>query len=61
MTKHQRVQMAPVQVRAAFWVRESWEAGRARSAAPAMTIDHFITGALQHKSAYVFRNDGPKG
>lgn len=40
MTKHQRVQMAPVAMRAAFWLRESDEAGRAKSAAPASTRPH---------------------
>lgn len=28
MIKHQRVQIRPVQVRATFWVRESFSAGR---------------------------------
>lgn len=28
MMKHHRVQMAPVAVRARFWVRESFSAGR---------------------------------
>lgn len=40
MIKHQRVQMRPVQVRAKFWVKESFSAGRAKSAIPAMTIAH---------------------
>lgn len=48
MTKHQRVQMRPVAVRAAFCVNDSLSAGRAKSEIPAMTIAHFITGALCH-------------
>lgn len=38
---HQRVQMAPVPIRAAFWVRESFSAGRVKSAIPAMTRHHY--------------------
>jgi hypothetical protein len=41
MTKHQRVQMRPVQVRAKFWVKESFSAGRAKSEIPARTRDHY--------------------
>jgi hypothetical protein len=40
MTKHHRVQMSPVDIRAAFCVSESFSAGRARSAIPAMTMAH---------------------
>ena len=40
MTKHQRVQMIPVHVRATFCVKESFSAGRAKSEMPAMTIAH---------------------
>ena len=42
MIKHQRVQMAPVHIRARFCVRESWEAGRVKSAAPARTSPHCL-------------------
>ena len=42
MTKHQRVQMRPVQVRAKFWVKESFSAGRAKSDTPARTRDHCV-------------------
>jgi hypothetical protein len=38
--------MAPVHMRAKFWVSERDSAGRAKSAAPAATMAHFITGAL---------------
>lgn len=48
MTKHQRVQMRPVQVRAMFWVRESFSAGRYKSEMPAMTIDHCKSLAAIH-------------
>lgn len=41
--KHQRVQMAPVAIRAAFWVRDSFSAGRAKSEIPAMTRAHYQT------------------
>jgi len=40
MMKHQRVQIRPVAVRAAFWERERSFAGRAKSAAPARTRPH---------------------
>ncbi|KAJ0163590.1 hypothetical protein CTA2_2745 [Colletotrichum tanaceti] len=40
MIRHQRVQMMPVAVRAAFWVRDSFSAGRAKSATPARTRAH---------------------
>jgi hypothetical protein len=40
MIKHHRVQIAPVAVRAAFCVRESFSAGRAKSATPARTRHH---------------------
>src|SRR5690606_945387 len=43
--KHHRVQMRPVQVRAMFWVTESFSAGRAKSEMPAITSAHFMTGA----------------
>lgn len=46
MTKHHLVQMEPVAIRAMFCVRESLSAGRKKSAAPASTTPHFITGAL---------------
>jgi hypothetical protein len=42
MIKHHRVQMAPVQVRAKFWVRERFSAGRAKSAIPARTRHHYF-------------------
>lgn len=42
MIKHHRVQMIPVAVRAAFWVRESFSAGRARSEIPAKTSAHWL-------------------
>jgi len=45
--KHQRVQRAPVAVRARFWVREREEAGRAKSETPVRTTHHFRTGALE--------------
>lgn len=41
MIKHHRVQINPVAVRAAFWVRESFSTGRYMSEMPARTIDHF--------------------
>lgn len=40
MIKHQRVQIAPVAISAAFWVRESFSAGRPKSEIPAMTKAH---------------------
>ena len=40
MTKHQRVQILPVAMRATFWDSESDSAGRAKSAAPARTRPH---------------------
>lgn len=40
MIKHQRVQMAPVAVKAAFWVRERVSAGRQKSETPARTSAH---------------------
>lgn len=40
MIKHQRVQIAPVAIRAAFWVRDSFSAGRLKSEIPAMTRAH---------------------
>lgn len=42
MMRHQRVQMKPVAVRAAFWVRESFSAGRAKSETPARTRAHCV-------------------
>lgn len=45
--------MAPVHMRAKFCVRESDSAGRAKSAAPAATMAHFITGALWEHSEYI--------
>lgn len=42
MIKHHRVQIAPVAVKAAFCVRESFSAGRQKSDTPARTIDHYI-------------------
>lgn len=42
MTKHQRVQIAPVAVRARFWVRERLSAGREKSLTPARTMDHWV-------------------
>jgi hypothetical protein len=41
MIRHQRVQMAPVAVRAAFWVSESVSAGRQKSETPARTRAHW--------------------
>lgn len=46
MIKHHLVQMMPVVVRAAFWVRERDSAGRAKSETPTRTRPHFIIGAL---------------
>lgn len=46
MIKHQRVQMAPVAVRAAFWVRERDSAGRAKSETPARTRAHWFELAV---------------
>lgn len=46
MIKHQRVQIAPVQVRAAFWVRERDSAGRAKSETPARTRAHWFELAV---------------
>lgn len=40
MTKHHRVQITPVAVRAMFWVRERLSAGRAKSLTPARTMLH---------------------
>lgn len=40
MTKHHLVQIKPVATRAAFCERESWLAGRVKSAAPARTRPH---------------------
>lgn len=42
MIKHQRVQMKPVAVRAAFWVRDSFSAGRKKSDTPARTTAHCV-------------------
>lgn len=39
--KHHRVQIAPVQESAKFWVRDSFSAGRAKSEIPARTRDHY--------------------
>lgn len=41
MMKHQRVQIAPVAVNAAFCVRDSDSAGRAKSLMPAKTRPHW--------------------
>ena len=38
--KHQRVQIAPVHVRAMFCVRERFSAGREKSLTPARTNAH---------------------
>lgn len=46
MTKHHLVQMQPVAIKAMFCVKESFSGGRKKSAAPARTTPHFITGAL---------------
>lgn len=43
MIMHQRVQMAPVAMRAPFCVRESFSAGRWKSEIPAMTRPHCAT------------------
>jgi hypothetical protein len=45
MTKHQRVQIKPVAMRAPFCESESDSTGRAKSAAPARTRPHFMMGA----------------
>ena len=42
MTKHQRVQIAPVAISARFWVRERDSAGRAKSDMPVSTTPHYI-------------------
>jgi len=42
MIMHQRVQMAPVAVRAAFCVRERVSAGRQKSETPARTRAHWV-------------------
>lgn len=49
MIKHHRVQIKPVAVRARFWVKDNFSAGRAKSDMPAMTSAHFMTGALIDK------------
>ena len=49
MTKHHLVQIDPVAIKATFWVKESFSAGRRKSDAPAMTTPHFMTGALYRK------------
>ena len=54
MTKHHLVQSEPVASKAAFWGRDSFSAGRRKSAAPARTTPHFITGAL-FDGQYSFR------
>lgn len=46
MTKHHLVQIEPVAIKARFCCRDSFSAGRRKSAAPASTTPHFITGAL---------------
>lgn len=46
MIIHQRVQIAPVPMRAKFCVSDRFSAGRAKSATPARTSPHFIMGAL---------------
>lgn len=50
MTKHHRVQMAPVHMSAKFWVRESDSAGRAKSAAPARTSPHCCLSAIVYST-----------
>lgn len=42
MIMHQRVQMAPVAMRAPFCVRESFSAGREKSEIPAITRPHCL-------------------
>jgi|SRR5271154_201753 len=51
ITKHHLVQMLPVATNARFCVKESLSAGRRKSAAPARTTPHFITGALFEKKS----------
>lgn len=46
MIIHQRVQMAPVAMRAPFCVRESFSAGRWKSEIPAMTRPHCASLAI---------------
>lgn len=48
MIRHQRVQMAPVAIRAQFWVRDSFSAGRLKSEIPAMTRAHYSRGEISH-------------
>lgn len=48
MTKHQRVHMIPVAVRARFCVRERFSAGRQKSLIPAMTRAHCANFAISH-------------
>lgn len=51
---HQRVQMAPVAIRAPFWVRESFSAGRLKSEIPAMTRAHCINQHLVISSPLLY-------
>lgn len=46
--RHQRVQIAPVAIKAQFWVRESFSAGRLKSEIPAMTRAHCLQGEISH-------------
>lgn len=46
--RHQRVQMAPVAIRAQFWVKDSFSAGRLKSEIPAMTRAHYSRGEISH-------------
>ena len=41
MMKHHLVQMMPVAVKARFWVRDRFSAGRDRSLMPARTMAHW--------------------
>jgi hypothetical protein len=56
MIKHQRVQMAPVAVRAPFCVRESFSAGRWKSEIPAMTRAHYPFISIVPDSFYIHPN-----
>lgn len=50
MTKHQRVHIIPVAVRARFCVRERFSAGRQKSLTPARTRAHYAEFTVSHIS-----------
>ncbi len=58
MIKHHRVQIAPVAVRATFWVRESFSAGRVKSAIPEMTIPHYVHCVSEYAQSPEIDSDG---